>query len=47
MFVLELKALGEVNKFLGIGVTYDIKDGYHLEQAQSNCEPLTSPFGEV
>ena len=34
MHVLEVKDLGIVTKFLGMGVTYDDKNGYALEQKQ-------------
>nr|CCA16870.1 AlNc14C27G2611 [Albugo laibachii Nc14] len=41
MCALDVKDLEEVRKFLGIGVTCDEVDGYHLEQAQGLREFLT------
>nr|CCA24328.1 AlNc14C234G9347 [Albugo laibachii Nc14] len=57
MCKLDVKDLGEVRKFLGIGVTYDEVDGYHLVQAQGiremliglrmeQAKPARSPIGE-
>ena len=42
--MLEVTDLGEMTKFLDTGVTYDIKDGSHLEQAQSIRDILTELY---
>ena len=42
MHVLEVKDLGIVTKFLGMGVTYDDKNGYALEQKQCIRERLAT-----
>uniref|UniRef100_A0AAV1UA96 Reverse transcriptase Ty1/copia-type domain-containing protein n=1 Tax=Peronospora matthiolae TaxID=2874970 RepID=A0AAV1UA96_9STRA len=42
MNVLEVKDLGLVTKFLGMGVTYDDKNGYALEQKQCIRELLAT-----
>ena len=42
MHVLEVKNLGAVTKFLGIGVTYDYENRYALEQEQCILELLAT-----